>query len=756
MDVSSNEQVADAVLPRTDGSPSPQNSSSGPSEMEKDSGRNQLINEYMQEGFGSLEVSSSTDAPVMEAVHSPPTRRATPRPTLNSDVLPSTSPQPPQTPSTDLICFESFRMASPTRGTHTPPQPDVLVPQGIDLLSASPTTLPPRTPQKTPGPSPGPLLDPQSGTREKQLLFTPRTTASFAADVDVPINTALLMTREKDRPTSLDGLKEQTPEDQDAERPVKRIKAETPLRSHKHSLSSPVKKLRPSPGHVPQRARLLGQSSAARSPEKGRMLGASTSYRPIAPKTPTRPAIPSARVPPTISRQLFATPQRPSATPQRPATVSKTESARSTAANYPPSGAPKLPSDFRFVFQSNIAMPTSPEAQEHTHVQKSGEAKTVLLNDFKFVPAPISPGSPPEAAGSDGDASSVKRSSRRTVSGPRTPSPEAPNDLNKAKPEEQSSPRRSRRISKEKENASTEDQPAKGPTKPVAAPRSRTPATPKAPPGSIGLQMSDKELKSLTMKNTVRNQTYFVEIDLQVVRKDCPRPPSPSSRVRAAIGIEEKEAEAKKRGRTERAKKRGLLEEEMDREEDESPSKHFLAPGDDEEYETPKRRKLDGEGGFAVGGVKTEERFAALQLQPAANGSKESRSRSGSSDPAAAATSGVDPDNRFVKPNSKGRFVRWNKKLAFYCETGAQPKAPSDPSKGILAKDASAAKLDKVGNVPEAGIQPPEVRKNVVVVFKYVYADDPSDNLKDEDMDDDEEYVEAPSPPKKGKRKRLA
>lgn len=312
-------------------------------------------------------------------------------------------------------------------------------------------------------------------------------------------------------------------------------------------------------------------------------------------------------------------------------------------------------------------------------------------------PTPESPKPPsdssPEVTSSEADSSNVRRSTRRKVSNTRTPSPELVHDPSKSEGDEQSSPRRSRRISKEKENTGAEDQPAKSTAapRPATASRGRPPATPKAPASGVtGLQMSDKELKSLTMKNTARNQTYFVEIDLQVIRKDCPRPPSPSTRVRAAIGIEEKEAEAKKRGRAERAKKRGLLEEEMDNEEDESPLKHFRAPGDEEDYETPKRRRLDGEGGFVVGGVEPEQRFAALQLQPPPEG-KKSRSRAGSSDPAAPSVSDIDPMDRFVKPNSKGRFVRWNKKLAFHCEAGEKLKVVSNSSKSILARDAAVS-----------------------------------------------------------------
>ncbi|KAG8913372.1 hypothetical protein FRC01_004575 [Tulasnella sp. 417] len=854
--------------------------------------------------------------------------------------------------------------------------------------------------------TPGHTLGNPSEAAQNALLFTPRTTASFAADVQVPINTTFLMTREKDNPAPKMEAKEQETEDGEEEtRPVKRAKPETPVKPQNSDLSSSVRRPIPTPGHATQRGPPMGRLATARSPEKGRILSNSTSQRPIAPKTPTRPHTSYTKLLPTPARHLFTTPQRPTI-PQRPATGSKAGSVRPPAApNCPPSAASKLPSDFRFVFQSSVAMPKSPEARNHANSQEpKPEIKPVLLNDFKFIPAAVSPSKPPlsspakpstskslglstsrkdptagvataspikfnlallspkkagvvqksspttaersvygspvrfapsassrpvssstlqssttstqgpfkgkasvkaalptvpeasagplkplnsgptvnskpvnptsipikptalpkpkgfkvsklpkpagipvpqyartttvnmvhvprvdlggsptkptraepipappppampvaapprkkifrpvipgtltgwegkpaaiietqdksptpdspkppsdsspEITSSEGDPSNVRRSTRRKVSNPKTPSPEPATDPSKSDVDEQSSPRRSRRISKEKENTASEDQPAKAvaTSRAAATSRGRAPATPKAPAAGVaGLQMSDKELKSLTAKNTIRNQTYFVEIDLQVVRKDCSRPPSPSTRVRAAIGIEEKEAEAKKRGRAERAKKRGLLEEEMDNEEDESPLKHFRAPGDDEDYETPKRRRLDGEGGFVAGGVEAEERFAALQLQLPPEG-KKSRSRTGSSEPVAPGTgSDVDPMDRFVKPNSKGRFVRWNKKLAFHCEAGEKLKVASNSGKGILARDAVAANLDKVGNVPEAGKLPPEIRKNVVVVFKYVYADDPPEIQDDVEME--EEADEIPSPPKKGKRKRLA
>lgn len=344
---------------------------------------------------GPLDVQSSTDASLTNAVPVPPTPTTPPPPTSDNDTLPSAPVHIPQTPSTDLICFESFQLPSPTRAGCTPPGIGTLTSQPTDFLCASPATLPPMVPNNVPATTPDHNLNHPSESVQNALLFTPRTTASFGADVQVPLNPALLMTREKDSPASKIDANEQETEEDEEIRPAKRAKPETPVKSQNSDLSSSVRKPIPTPSRSTQRGLPPGRSATARSPEKGRILASSTPQRPLAPKTPTRPHHSSIKVLPTPARNLFATPQRPTII-QRPATNSKAGSVRPPAApSYPPSATSKLPSDFRFVFQSGLTMPKSPEARNQLISQKpEAEIKPVLLNDFKFVPAPVSSSKP--------------------------------------------------------------------------------------------------------------------------------------------------------------------------------------------------------------------------------------------------------------------------------------------------------------------------------------------------------------------------
>lgn len=70
---------------------------------------------------------------------------------------------------------------------------------------------------------------------------------------------------------------------------------------------------------------------------------------------------------------------------------------------------------------------------------------------------------------------------------------------------------------------------------------------------SIVPNMSEKELRETTKRNTAKNEVYHCAIDRQIVRKTGPRPPSPTSKIRTTA---DKEEEEKKQGRGERAKRR--------------------------------------------------------------------------------------------------------------------------------------------------------------------------------------------------------
>ncbi|KAG9040027.1 hypothetical protein FRB95_004499 [Tulasnella sp. JGI-2019a] len=339
--------------------------------------------------------------------------------------------------------------------------------------------------------------------------------------------------------------------------------------------------------------------------------------------------------------------------------------------------------------------------------------------------------------GTERNAHTSQIRSRRALS---SPSPETP------------SPRRSRRLSKEKENDVADGNDGSEIARiPVDAsrtaagraadtrilhsagierPRSKSSTPRLAGAAKKGLtsdtditEISARELQALTTRNTTHNQRYFISLDRRVIKKDCPRPPSPSSKVRAAIPEEQLDKESARLGRAERAKRRGLLEDEMDTEDAESnpggrtPTKHARGAGDEEDYETPKRRRLNGDGAYADGEDMNVQPFAALTL---ARPAIEKRPTGADLDVDAAS----DGNERVVKPNSGGRFVRWHKKLVFDCEEGETIEVARHGNGGILAKDADALGLDKRGNVPEANKRPDGLEKGVVVVVKYVYADD--------------------------------
>ncbi|KAG8858746.1 hypothetical protein FRB96_004883 [Tulasnella sp. 330] len=334
----------------------------------------------------------------------------------------------------------------------------------------------------------------------------------------------------------------------------------------------------------------------------------------------------------------------------------------------------------------------------------------------------------------------------------RTRSHPAGGKSSKSPSPEASSPRRSRRLSKEKENeadgsdaampnaeqagaprviALVRATDARTTTSAATAGRSKSKASTIRPTGATkrgrmsdtGItEISARELQALTTRNTTHNQRYFISLDRRVIHKDCPRPPSPSSKVRAAIPEEQLDKESARLGRLERAKRRGLLEDEMGTEDDESSTgktstKHVRGAGDDEDYETPKRRKLDGDGTYVEGEDCNVKPFAALSIARPAIEKQSTRTDLGEK--------GDDDDlDRLVKPNSGGRFVRWHKKLVFDCEQGETIKVAGHGNGGILAKDAGALGLDKRGNVPEANKCPDGLEKEVIVVTKYVYADD--------------------------------
>lgn len=105
-------------------------------------------------------------------------------------------------------------------------------------------------------------------------------------------------------------------------------------------------------------------------------------------------------------------------------------------------------------------------------------------------------------------------------------------------------------------------------------------------------------LKALTNNNTSRNQHYFAQLEINIVRKPGNRPESPSMKLRTIL---EKQKEEQGQMRAERAKRRrpNVIDSDDDEacamEVDDSiisveaPPRHLRGPGDDEDYQTPDR-----------------------------------------------------------------------------------------------------------------------------------------------------------------------
>lgn len=126
---------------------------------------------------------------------------------------------------------------------------------------------------------------------------------------------------------------------------------------------------------------------------------------------------------------------------------------------------------------------------------------------------------------------------------------------------------------------------------------------------SIGT-ISPNALRDLTTRNTRRNDGYsFSVLDVKVVFRDGPRPPSPTSRIRT---VTEKQTEEAEQTRNARARKRRLIRGINDEKGGNTPSvpaimpstprpeKHPRAPGDDDDYHTPKRIRFAARDDVAV------------------------------------------------------------------------------------------------------------------------------------------------------------
>ncbi|WVW86332.1 hypothetical protein I302_108376 [Kwoniella bestiolae CBS 10118] len=217
------------------------------------------------------------------------------------------------------------------------------------------------------------------------------------------------------------------------------------------------------------------------------------------------------------------------------------------------------------------------------------------IHDVSAVPAPISEGPPSTATR---QATAEITSTTSSSSGPSSP-PEPPRgssadheevsvQLTKppSSPAKSPSPKKKRPVGRPRKiqqpQAVVTVVPAASKTKPKST-ATKTPAA--GPP-----LMSEKELKTTTHRNTIRNQVYHCAIDRQIIRQSGPRPPSPTSKIRTTA---ERNEEEKKQAREARAKRRKGQEHED--EEAERPIIEKLVqhrhPGDDSDFETPQAQR---------------------------------------------------------------------------------------------------------------------------------------------------------------------
>ena len=118
---------------------------------------------------------------------------------------------------------------------------------------------------------------------------------------------------------------------------------------------------------------------------------------------------------------------------------------------------------------------------------------------------------------------------------------------------------------------------------------------------SIAPNLSEKELKVATQRNTARNEVYHCAIDRQIIRKTGQRPPSPTSKIPTIADREEQE---RKVGRDQRAKRRSRGSDASEEGDDDIRltvvERISKFRGDEDDYTTParplKKAKISDEG----------------------------------------------------------------------------------------------------------------------------------------------------------------
>jgi hypothetical protein len=265
-------------------------------------------------------------------------------------------------------------------------------------------------------------------------------------------------------------------------------------------------------------------------------------------------------------------------------------------------------------------------------------------------------------------------------------------------------------------------------------------------------ELSAAALGKLTNNNTKRNEKRVAELDRRFVLLDIPRPPSPSSRIRT---VAQKESDAAEMARQRRARNRSIMKGEILPLEEPfdnvlPPIKHPKAPGDEEDYHTPKKTRLamaERERDSSEDRISdTVPILGEVEEEDRRRREKGKGKRGHSND------SSDSPTYPSVK---RPKFVRWDKLLA----TAGPPRSRdgsgsegTEPSEGRTLRSALSKKavstmldhgskrltfgvlqfyeLDRHGNLA-AAYQPMEgLKRDRVVVTKMIYADDPNEDAE--------------------------
>ncbi|THH05239.1 hypothetical protein EW145_g4940 [Phellinidium pouzarii] len=214
-------------------------------------------------------------------------------------------------------------------------------------------------------------------------------------------------------------------------------------------------------------------------------------------------------------------------------------------------------------------------------------------------------------------------------------------------------------------------------SKPTSVSRRRSSVGPtkSRTPSNLVFHSNGLALKTLTNNNTTRNQNYYAQLEMHVIRKAGNRPESPTMKLRTIL---EKQKEEQDKMRAERARRRRGDEGDpsMDFEMQDSigvqPTKHRRGPGEEEDYVSP------------------------------------------------------------VRPANGKKGVKWDRGLEtsvfideIEVQSGKRPISESAPTprKGCIIMMPNRAPLDSLGNAVNADA-PLKLAPEKVLVTKYVYDND--------------------------------